>query len=65
MEDPVDPVDKLEQGRLGQVSFDELEFRPRASAVEVRILERSRIVVGEGIDTEDLVPSLEEGFDEV
>jgi hypothetical protein len=65
MKDPVDPLDELDERRLGQVGFDELEVRPRASAVEVRILQRPRIVVGEGIDTENLVPSLEEGFNEV
>jgi hypothetical protein len=65
VEDPVDLLDEVGNGSVGEIGFDELEVRPRPGLVEVRLLQRARIVVGEGVDAENLVASLEEGFDEV
>jgi len=65
VEDSVDPLDELEQRVLRQVCLEELEGRTCPSLSEIRVLERTRIVVREGIDAEDLVASLEERFDEV
>jgi hypothetical protein len=65
VEDAVDGLDELEKSGLGEIGLDELEARPPAGLAQVRVLERSRIVVGEGVDAENLIPSLEKGFGEV